>query len=89
MVMEMLEVEPPYIDLQAVRALFLIATKGAPPLKHPEKCSKELIDFLACCLRQASVERPDAVTLLSHPFLQKLCTAAQLGQLVTKSQKRK
>ena len=85
--MEMIDIEPPYINLPPVRALFLIATKGAPPLKHSKRCSKELQEFLSLCVRQAPAERPDAAVLLTHPFLQQACSVSQFGSLVNKSRK--
>ena len=87
--MEILETEPPYFTLPAVKVLFLIATQGAPPLKHPERYSHELIDFLSQCLRLLPIERPDAATLLVHPFLQKSCTTMEMGNLVNKSLKQR
>lgn len=50
MLLEMLEGEPPYMDLPGPKAIFLIITKGIPPLKHPEKYSQELHDFIKFCL---------------------------------------
>jgi len=45
--MEMAEGEPPYMDHPPLRALFLITTKGIPPLKEANKWSAEMQDFLA------------------------------------------
>lgn len=45
--MEMAEGEPPYMDHPPLRALFLITTKGIPPLKEANKWSPEMQDFLA------------------------------------------
>jgi hypothetical protein len=47
MLMEMAEGEPPYMDHPPLRALFLITTKGIPPLKEANKWSPEMQDFLA------------------------------------------
>ena len=46
----MIENEPPYLDEEPLKALYLIATNGTPTLKKPEKLSKELKNFLAVCL---------------------------------------
>lgn len=46
----MIENEPPYLDEEPLKALYLIATNGTPTLKKPERLSKELKNFLAVCL---------------------------------------
>lgn len=57
MLREMLEGEPPYMDLPSAKALFLIITKGLPPLVRADQYSPELNDFLERCLRQDPAER--------------------------------
>ncbi|KAG1449054.1 hypothetical protein G6F46_010988 [Rhizopus delemar] len=49
MAIEMIENEPPYLDEEPLKALYLIATNGTPTLKHPERLSTELKSFLANC----------------------------------------
>ena len=46
----MIENEPPYLDEEPLKALYLIATNGTPTLKRPDKLSTELKAFLAQCL---------------------------------------
>jgi len=46
----MIENEPPYLDEEPLKALYLIATNGTPTLKKPEALSRELKGFLAVCL---------------------------------------
>jgi len=78
MCMEMAEGEPPYIDLTPLRALFMITTKGIPPLKEPQQWTAEFRHFLAQCLQTSPGERPSATALLNHPFLQKAASCTEL-----------
>lgn len=64
MLMEMIEGEPPYMEYPPLRALFLIVTRGIPPLRHPDEWSEEIQDFLAKCLALDPADRSDAIELL-------------------------
>ena len=89
MAMEMAEGEPPYMEFPPLRALFLITTKGIPPLKEPTKWSKEFHSFLAACLEKDVDRRPDASALLQHPFLQMSCPRDALIPLIEEAKKLK
>jgi len=73
MLIEMAEGEPPYMEFPPLRALFLITTKGIPPLKDSYKWSREMNDFFGRCLDVNVNTRPEAAELLKHPFLRNAC----------------
>jgi hypothetical protein len=82
MLMELAEGEPPYMEYQPLRALFLITTKGIPPLKDLDKWSPEFRDFYNKCLEKEVEKRPEATELLNHPFLKKACPPSGLAPAV-------
>lgn len=71
MTIEMIEGEPPYLDEEPLKALYLIATHGTPQLREPSAASKEMRDFLAVTLAMDPERRPSARELLQHPFIKK------------------
>jgi len=85
MLMEMVEGEPPYLEFPPLRALFLITTKGIPPLNNSEQFSPELIDFYNKCLDKEVDKRPGADELLEHPFLKKACEPEHFAPVITQA----
>jgi len=82
MAIEMIESEPPYLNEEPLKALYLIATNGTPRLKKPEKLSKELKAFLSQCLCVDVKARATATELMKHDFLRSGCSLQSLAQLL-------
>jgi len=87
MLMEMLEGQPPYMQFPPLRALFLITTKGIPPLQNGDRWSPELREFYSRCLEKDVDVRPDANDLLVHPFLRKSCTPEEFAPLIEQARR--
>jgi len=78
MAMEMAEGDPPYMEHPPLRALFLITTKGIPPVSKPQKWTEQYKDFLNKCLTVEPIDRPTVSILLNHPFLQKQAPSQEI-----------
>ncbi|CAL0304305.1 unnamed protein product [Lupinus luteus] len=74
-VIELLTCVPPYYDLQPMPALFRIVQDEQPPI--PDSLSPDITDFLHQCFKKDARQRPDAKTLLSHPWIQNCRRALQ------------
>ncbi|KAG9395954.1 Protein kinase domain [Carpediemonas membranifera] len=77
MAMEMAESEPPYLDYTPLRAVFIIATRGAPDLRDPGRWSAEFQQFLRQCLDMEVDWRLNCDEVLAHPFIKRACSPEQ------------
>ncbi|XP_067841782.1 serine/threonine-protein kinase PAK 1 isoform X2 [Heptranchias perlo] len=82
MAIEMIEGEPPYLNENPLRALYLIATNGTPELQNPEKLSSVFRDFLNRCLEMDVEKRGSAKELLQHQFLKLAKPLSSLTPLI-------
>ncbi|OLY83991.1 Serine/threonine-protein kinase CLA4 [Smittium mucronatum] len=78
MVIEMIESEPPYLDEEPLKALYLIATNGTPALKSPELLGPEIKLFLAECLCVDVENRSTIKDLIEQPFLKKFSRSTDI-----------
>jgi len=83
MLIEMAEGEPPYMDFPPLKALFMITTKGIPPLKDMSKWSLEMKHFLSLCHIIEPSRRATSEQLLKHPFLSKACSLNDIRTLIS------
>ncbi|KAL8829694.1 MAG: hypothetical protein Q9170_006057 [Blastenia crenularia] len=83
MAIEMIESEPPYLNEEPLKALFLITTNGTPTLKNPDRLSRELKVFLSQCLTVTVENRATADEILRCDFLRKMgCSLQSLTDLL-------
>lgn len=82
MALEMKDGYPPYIDMDPLKALFFIASKGKPPIKSWDTLSPEFQNFLNHCLEKDVEKRATAAELLEHDFLLKAISLNEMVPLI-------
>lgn len=60
----MIEGEPPYLNQNPLKALYLIATNGTPKIANPENLSALFTEYLSKTLEVDAEKRPTATELL-------------------------
>ncbi|KAL0082806.1 Pkinase-domain-containing protein [Phycomyces blakesleeanus] len=88
MAIEMVEGEPPYLNENPLRALYLIATNGTPQLQDPDSLSPIFQNFLSYCLEVDPDQRPSAAKMLRHPFLAKAEPLRSFAPLIRAARER-
>ncbi|KAG8065711.1 hypothetical protein GUJ93_ZPchr0004g39069 [Zizania palustris] len=77
-VLEMATSKPPWSQYEGIAAMFKIRnSKELPPL--PDHLSEQGKDFIRKCLQRDPSQRPTAVELLQHPFMQKAVSLEKSG----------
>jgi p21-activated kinase 1 len=87
MVLEMVEKEPPYMNMPPMRALFSIVKHGLPDFQNPDIMSDDLKDFINLCTIVEPDQRPSSSDLLKHPFLSKACNFADMIDITIHARK--
>lgn len=82
MTIEMIEGEPPYLNENPLRALYLIANNGTPQLQEPEFIQPVFRDFLDKCLAVDVDTRPSAAEMARHRFLELADPLPSLAPLI-------
>ncbi|XP_053860028.1 serine/threonine-protein kinase PAK 3-like [Vidua macroura] len=86
---EMAEGEVPYWNETPVSPQLLIAIRGTPKLRQPNRFSSSLRNFLRHCLRTDAARRWSAKELLQHPFVTSAKPASTLVPLINSVKKEK
>ena len=76
----MIEGEPPYLNQNPLKALYLIATNGTPTIANPEALSPIFSDYLAKTLEVDAEKRPTASQLLEVRVFPSCRTISRLSR---------
>lgn len=87
MAIEMVEGEPPYLNENPLRAIYLIATNGKPDFPGRDSMTLLFKDFVDSALEVQVENRWSASQLLTHPFLRCAKPLASLYYLIVAAKK--
>jgi serine/threonine protein kinase len=82
MAIEMIDGEPPYLEEEPLKALYLIATNGTPKVKKSDRVSSTFSRFLEASLEVDVNRRASTAELIGHPFLTTAASPSSLQSLV-------
>jgi len=88
MAVEMKDGQPPYMNENQMRALYLIAANGKPDYSQ-DQMSPEFIQFIDRHLVVDVKRRATAKELLADPFLKKACKLSKIVPLIEAALKHK
>ncbi|KAM6341388.1 STE20-like serine/threonine-protein kinase [Podargus strigoides] len=81
----LIEMEPPYHELNPLRVLLKITKSQPPTLRHPKRWSEDFKDFLRKSLEKSPEARWSASQLLQHPFVADISDKWLLRELVAEA----
>lgn len=84
MAIEMIDGEPPYLEEEPLKALYLIATNGTPKVKKTERVSSALARFLEAALEVDVNKRASTAHLLEQSFISNAPSTTVLQSLIKK-----
>ncbi|KAJ3030471.1 UNVERIFIED_CONTAM: Protein kinase [Siphonaria sp. JEL0065] len=85
LIIEMIEREPPYMAMDPLKALFMIAANGTPQLLNPEHTSIGLRSLLAACLEVQPERRTGSDILLLNSFFKTQAPKEEIAKLINRS----
>jgi serine/threonine protein kinase len=75
---ELLEGKVPNAEIPPLTVLEMIQAHGLPPIENPDRCSTDLLDFLAKSTNIDPKRRPTVRELMDHPFISKACKKSEI-----------
>lgn len=78
---ELAEGNPPYSNLKPINAMFLIQQSPPTGLSTEAEHSKEFVSFVQECLTFNPDERPSAIKMLDHPFINRRANTHEMSLL--------
>jgi len=60
--------DPPYLNQNPLKVLYLITTNATPTIANPENLSPTFRNYLAKTLKVDADKQPHAMQFLQHPF---------------------
>ncbi|ORZ17889.1 kinase-like domain-containing protein [Absidia repens] len=73
--------------IEMAQGIILIASNGLPAFNEPDRWSEQFKDFVQQCTTVEPSKRPDAATLLRHPFVSSVATKEDMVQLIEETRR--